>query len=203
MERGIAAEGGLYMLVAQAVRASEIFIGKEYPGAALEAVFNKIFSEKGNAVLIGMPASGKSTVGKILAEALGREFIDTDDMIVEKAGMPIKEIFEKFGEKYFRDLESECVKEASARSSVVIATGGGVPLRLENVKALRENGKIFFLDRPLENLIPTDSRPLASDREAIRKRYEERYDIYCRSCDERIDASSDAQSVAEKILEFF
>lgn len=203
IERGIHADGGLYMLVAQAVRASEIFLDKEYPKEALESVFRKIFCEKENVVLVGMPASGKSTVGKMLADSLGREFIDTDYMIVEKAGMPIKEIFEKYGEKYFRDLESECVKEASERSSVVIATGGGVPLRTENVKALRENGKIFFLDRPLENLIPTDSRPLASDREAIKKRYEERYDIYCKSCDERIDASRDAEAVREKILEFF
>lgn len=198
---GIAAEGGLYMLVAQAVRASEIFLDKIYPEEALENVFSKIFEEKENIVLTGMPASGKSTVGRILSEKLGRQMIDTDDMIVEEAKMPIKDIFEKFGEKYFRDLETKCVKEASARSSVIIATGGGVPLREENVKALKENGKLFFLDRPLELLIPTDSRPLSSNRAALEKRYNERYGIYCATCDVRVDASPNADLVAKKIIE--
>ena len=198
---GIAAEGGLYMLVAQAVRASEIFLDKIYPEEALENVFSKIFEEKENIVLTGMPASGKSTVGHILSEKLGRQMIDTDDMIVEEAKMPIKDIFEKFGEKYFRDLETKCVKEASARSSVIIATGGGVPLREENVKALKENGKLFFLDRPLELLIPTDSRPLSSNRAALEKRYNERYGIYCATCDVRVDASPNADLVAKKIIE--
>lgn len=197
----IPAEGGLYMLVAQAVRASEIFLDKKYPDGTLDRVFEKTYAEKENVVLIGMPASGKTTVGNLLSKALGREIIDTDDMIVEKAGMPITEIFKKYGEKYFRDLEAECVKEASAKSSAVIATGGGVPLREENVNALRQNGKLFFLDRPLEMLIPTDSRPLSSDRAALEKRYNERYGIYCKSCDIRIDASSDAGSVAKKIIE--
>ena len=198
---GIPCEGGLYMLVAQAVRASEIFLDKEYPHGTLDRVFEKIYREKENIVLVGMPASGKSTVGKILSEKLGREMIDTDDMIIEKAGMPITEIFGRMGEKYFRDLETECVKEASAKSSVIIATGGGVPLRAENVGALRLNGKIFFLDRPLEMLIPTDSRPLSSDRESLEKRYNERYGIYTECCDVKVDASQDAILVAEKIIE--
>jgi shikimate kinase len=115
--------------------------------------------------------------------------------------MPITEIFGRLGEKYFRDLETECVKEASAKSSVIIATGGGVPLRAENVGALRLNGKIFFLDRPLEILIPTDSRPLSSDRESLEKRYNERYGIYTECCDVKVDASQDAILVAEKIIE--
>lgn len=198
---GIPAEGGLYMLVAQAVRASEIFLDKEYPEDALDRVFNKIYGEKENIVLIGMPASGKSTVGSILAKQLCREFIDTDDMIIARAGMPITEIFAKFGEKHFRDLEEECVKEASARSSVIIATGGGVPLRESNVKALKQNGRLFFIDRPLESLVPTESRPLSSDRASIEKRYKERYGIYCESCDVKVDASCDANGVAKVIME--
>ena len=147
MAEAIPSEGGLYMLVAQAVRASEIFLGIEYPDGTLDRIFNKIYREKENIVLVGMPASGKSTVGRLLSEKLGCEIIDTDDMIVEKAGKPITDIFRDEGEKYFRDLECECVKEASARSSVIIATGGGVPLREENVKALKQNGKIFFINR--------------------------------------------------------
>ena len=203
MERGIPAEGGLYMLVAQAVRASEIFLDTTYPEDSTDRVFEKITKEKENVVLIGMPASGKSTVGAILAEKLSRDLIDTDDMIVERCGMPITEIFAKHGEKFFRDVEEECIKEAGASSSVIIATGGGVPLRDGNIRALKENGKVFFIDRPLESLVPTESRPLSSDKASIEKRYNERYAIYCESADVKIDASCDAEAVANKILEKF
>lgn len=199
-ERGIPAEGGLYMLVAQAVRASEIFLDTKYSDDSILNIYNKISSRKENIVIVGMPASGKSTVGKILAESLSRKLVDTDELIVKKAGMPITEIFAKYGEQYFRDLETEAVKEAAAMNSVVIATGGGAILREENVMALRQGGKLFFIDRPLEKLIPTSSRPLSSDREAITKRYNERYSIYCSVCDVKIDANDTPKAVAEKII---
>ncbi|MBQ8321787.1 MAG: shikimate dehydrogenase [Clostridia bacterium] len=199
-EHGIAAEGGLYMLVAQAVRASEIFLGTTYSEDTILDIYNKILGRKENIVLIGMPASGKSTVGAIIAECLDRDIVDTDNLIVEKAGMEITEIFSKYGEKHFRDLESEAVRVASARNSVVIATGGGAILREENVKALREGGRLFFIDRPLEKLIPTDSRPLSSDREAITRRYNERYGIYRAVADVIIDADATPGEVADKII---
>ncbi len=198
-ENNIPAEAGLYMLVAQAIKASEIFLGKEYPENLISEIYKKLRIEKENVVLIGMPASGKSTVGKILSENLGREFIDTDDLIVKKAGMEITDIFARFGEKYFRDLECEVIREVSLKNSVVIATGGGTVLRSENVKALKLGGKLFFIDRPLSKLIPTESRPLSSDRAAIEKRYSERYDIYLSSADVHIDADCEALEVAEKI----
>ena len=200
-ERGIAAEGGLYMLVAQAVRAAEIFLGESFPTGTLESVYERVLRSKENIVLIGMPASGKSTVGRILAEALGRELIDTDDVIVDEAGMEISEIFAKYGEAEFRDLESRAVREVSKRTMLVIATGGGAILREENVKALRENGRLFFLDRPLDMLIPTDSRPLASSIDAIKARHTERYPIYTRVADEIIDGSLSAEIVAQMIGE--
>ena len=200
---GIPSEGGLYMLVAQAVRASEIFLDKKYSEEEIERVYSKIKREKENIVLIGMPASGKSTVGRILAEKLGREFIDTDLLIEECAGMNIPTIFEKNGEKYFRDRESEAVFAASAKTSAIIATGGGAILRDENTAALKENGRVYFIDRPLDALIPTEDRPLCSDRESIKKRYEERYDKYIRASDVQIDADTDAVGVAERILEDF
>ena len=202
-ERGIAAEGGLYMLVAQAVRASEIFLDIEYPLGTVERVYSDVLKSKENIVLIGMPSSGKSTVGKILSDVLGRDFIDTDDLVTENAGMSIPNIFEKYGEKYFRNIESSAVLNASLISSRVIATGGGVPLREENVTALKQNGKIYFLDRSPELLTPTSDRPLSKDKAAIEERYRERYPIYSGKSDKKIDADGKTREVAEKILEDF
>ncbi len=200
-ERGIAAEGGLYMLVAQAVRASEIFLDTKYQSEVLERVYERVLKSKENIVLVGMPASGKSTVGKILAERLGRRLVDTDDVIVEQAGMPITEIFAKYGEAAFRNMETDAVREVSKTSSLIIATGGGAILRDENVRALRQNGRLYFLDRPLESLIPTDTRPLASNAEAIKQRYSERYSRYCEVADEVINCGVSADEVAEIIGE--
>lgn len=198
-KRGIAAEGGLYMLVAQAVRASEIFIDKKYSDTETERVFKKMMRDKENIILIGMPASGKTTVGGILAEKYGREIIDTDALIEERAGKPIPAIFEENGEAFFRSLESEIINEVSARTGVIISTGGGAVLNESNVESLKKNGKLYFIDRPLAALLPTSDRPLASTREAIEKRYAERYSIYTAAADVRIDADCDANSVAEKI----
>lgn len=199
-KRGIPAEGGLFMLVAQAVRASEIFLDTVYPTEVLESVYRKLQNQKENIVLIGMPGCGKSTVGKLLAERLGRELCDMDAMIVERAGKPISEIFATEGEQAFRDLESQVLSEQlSQRTGLIVSTGGGAILRDKNVNDLRRNGRLYFLDRPLCDLLPTDDRPLASSAEAIRKRYEERYDRYCAVADCRIPVRGDAASVAEEI----
>lgn len=202
-EKGISAEGGLFMLVAQAVRASEIFLNKEYPTEVLDEIFKEIRREKESIVLIGMPASGKSTVGSMVAERLERKFVDTDEMITERIKMPIKDFFTLYGEEKFRGIESDVIRELAGENSLVIATGGGAVLREENIFNLKHNGKIYFIDRPLEKLIPTDTRPLASDKASIEARYNERYSIYCKSCDVRIDADCDAEAVAQKILENF
>ena len=200
---GIPAEGGLYMLVAQAVRASEIFTDKSYPAGEIERVYGKLCREKENIVLIGMPASGKSTVGRILARELSRELIDTDKLISESAGMEIKDIFEKYGEEHFRALECEAVRRAAARTGCIIATGGGAILKDSNVEALSENGRLYFIDRPLPLLIPTASRPLSSDRAAIERRYAERYDRYRAVADVRVNGEPAAEIVAKTISEDF
>lgn len=199
LERGIAAEGGLYMLVSQAVRASEIFTDTVYPQGVLDSVYKNLLQGKENIVLTGMPASGKSTVGMLLAKDLGRELHDTDALIEERAGKTITEIFRERGEGYFRTLEAEVIKDVSKKVGIIISTGGGAVLRGENVNALRANGKIYFLDRPLSALMPTDDRPLASTKEAITKIYNERYGIYISSADTVIDADCDACAVTEKI----
>ena len=200
---GVKAQGGLYMLVAQAVYASEFFTGREYDKTLIEKIYNNLLREKNNIVLTGMPSSGKSTIGGILAEKMGRDFIDTDKMVERKMKMPIKKIFESYGEAYFRNLETEAVKEASKHSGAIIATGGGVVLKEENIKALKQNGKIFFIDRDVENLVPTSSRPTALDKNAILKRYEERYDIYKTTADVIIKNNSMPDSAVSKLLEVF
>ena len=203
LARGIAAEGGLYMLVAQGVRASEIFLDTKYPDGECDRVYRKILGDKENIVLIGMPASGKTTVGAILAALTGREVIDTDEEIVKASGRQIPEIFATDGEQIFRDMESAAVAEAAKKTQRIISTGGGAILRRENVYRLKQNGRVFFIDRPLDMLLPTADRPLSKTRDAIEKRYSERYGLYSSLCDVRIDADTSAENVAKAILKEF
>ena len=198
--KGIPAEGGLFMLVAQAVRASEIFFDTVYPDDTAERVYNKLLPSKENLVLIGMPASGKSTVGKLLAQRLGLLFFDMDELIVQRAQKTIPAIFEEVGECGFRDLESLVLREEFAqRNGIVISTGGGAILRDENVNMLRRNGRLYFLDRPLDDLLPTDDRPLSSTKEAIAARYRERYPRYMAVADVQIPVVGTPEQVVETI----
>lgn len=199
LKKGIKAEGGLYMLVAQAVKACEIFTDTTLPTNALEKTFKRILQDKENIVLVGMPASGKTTVGSIISTILDKPFIDTD-VLVESKGDKISEIFAKQGEKAFRDLETNAICEAGMQTRMVIATGGGAILRQSNVDVLKQNGKLYFIDRPLKDLIPTDDRPLSTTREAIEKRYNERYDIYKSVCDYHVKVDGTAEQVAQKII---
>ena len=198
-ELGIPACGGLYMLVVQAVLAYGHFFGREYNSALADRIYSELFSEKQNIVLIGMPGCGKTTIGKLIAQSCGKTFVDTDSMITGKTGMTVNDIFKKYGENEFRKLESEAVREASEKVGQVIATGGGAVLRSENVDALRMNGRIYFLDRPVDMLVPTQDRPLACSAEAIRKRYEERLPIYLSAADEVVSMTEDALQNAKSI----
>ena len=198
-ERGIPAEGGLYMLVAQAVRASEIFLDTTYPEGTTERVYEKILREKENIVLIGMPGSGKSTVAGLLGERLSREVCDTDELITKRCKKDVPAIFSEDGETYFRYIEAEIIKEVSALSGKIISTGGGAILRDDSVKALKMNGKVYFLDRPKEDLVPTEDRPLAKTREMIYKRYDERYAKYVGAADRIIKIDCPADEVARRI----
>ena len=182
-ERGIAAEGGLFMLAAQAVRAAELFRGTEYPADTAEKIYRELLREKENMVLIGMPGSGKSTVSAALQALTGRPAADTDLLIEQKAGKTIPEIFREDGEKAFRDLESEIVAEVSARGGQIIATGGGAVLRPENVRALKRNGRLILLERPAEELVPTADRPLADTQEKMDRLRREREPVYRAAAD--------------------
>lgn len=185
-KQGIPAESGLYMLVGQAIKAYEIFMGKTAPENLLDNIFNDVKSQKQNIVLIGMPGSGKTTIGQAVAKKLGRDFIDSDDEIKKIIKTEISDYFSQNGEENFRDVETEVIKDIAKSSGVVIATGGGAVLRQENIDALKMNGIIYFLDRPLSDIIPTSDRPTASSREAIEKRYNERYEIYKSLADKNI-----------------
>ena len=163
-ERGIKTEGGLYMLVMQAVVAVEHFLDTSIERDVADRVYASICSAKENIVLTGMPGSGKSTVGKLL-NIEGFELIDTDTEVEKRCGCPIRELIEAKGESYFRDLETEVIREVSSKGCRIISTGGGAILREENVRCLKRNGTLFFLNADLSRLQATDDRPLSDTQE--------------------------------------
>ncbi len=199
-KRGIRAEGGLYMLVAQAVKAAELFTDSSFDEGIVDRVYHKILKEKENIVLTGMPGSGKSTVGKLLSKQLSRPFFDSDREIEKKTGMEISQIFAQKGEKGFRDAEQEVIGElARNHTGCIIATGGGAILRDANVDALKQTGRIYFIDRAVEHLLPTPDRPLALTAEAILQRYEERIDRYRSTCDCAVVSDEVVEHTAQAI----
>ena len=198
-EKGITAVGGLYMLVSQAAYAVEKFIDSPVDAEKVEKIFRNLYKEKMNIILIGMPASGKTTVGKALAEKLSKSFVDTDDLIVEAAGKPIPEIFAQSGEKAFREIESNVIFEISKANKKIIATGGGAVLNKKNIDNLKGNGRVYFINRPLDMLVTTDDRPLSSNRSDLEKRYNERYSLYTEYADVIIDGSGTVEEVAQRI----
>lgn len=200
-KRGIKAAGGLYMLVAQAAYAAEKFVGKTVKSSVINDIYREVFSAKQNIVLVGMPGCGKTSTGKLVAESLGAEFLDTDAEIYKKTGRSPHEIITQDGENTFRNIESAVIKEISALQGKVISTGGGAVLRTENTELLRENGRIYFLDRALEELHISEDRPLSSTRESLEKRYNERYGIYTSCADCIIKAVDGKQKNANAILE--
>lgn len=196
---GAKGRGGLYMLVAQAVYASALFLDKTADESVIDKTYARILKEKRNIVLCGMPSSGKTTVGKEIAKVFGKKFIDTDDVVVEKRNESISDIFEKYGEGEFRQEERLAIEELSKENGLVIATGGGAVLDENNVRALRRNGVILFLDRSLENLVATSDRPLSSDTEKLKNLFEKRYDVYKSCADAVIPADGEIADVVEKI----
>ena len=197
--RGIKADGGLYMLVAQAVYASALFLGKDADDKKTEDVYRRILNEKRNVFLIGMPSSGKSSVGKKLAELTGKEFADTDTMLTDRFGRTISDFISENGEKPFRDEESAVIGQAAEKRGYIIATGGGAVLREENVRAMKKNGTVVFLDRDPALLTATKDRPLSSTREALEKLYEERYPIYKKAADMTVPSDRSVGEVAEDV----
>lgn len=181
-KKGAKAEGGLYMLVMQAVVAVERFLDTKIPKETADAVFASVLASKENIVLTGMPGCGKSTVGKSL-KLEGFEFIDTDTEIEKRCGCTIKELISTRGEQAFRDLESEVIRDVSSAGCRIISTGGGAILREENIKCLKRNGKLYFLNAALQRLRATDDRPLSDTDEKLAALYAQRMGIYQSTAD--------------------
>lgn len=197
-QRGIKAEGGLYMLVMQAVVAVERFLDVSIAKETADRVFASIYASKENIVLTGMPGSGKSTVGRLL-DADGFTFVDTDAEVEKKCGCSIRELIADKGEACFRDLETAVIREVCAVSGRIIATGGGSILREENVRCLRQNGKLFFLNADPSRLQATESRPLSDTEEKLKRLYAERMPIYQKTADAIVPDLETPQAEAEYI----
>ncbi len=159
-KRGIVAENGLWMLVAQAKEASEYFTGSSLPDMLTASIHSSLSRQMQNIILIGMPGCGKTTIGKLLAEASGKRFVDADEETVRLAGKSIPEIFAEDGEVAFRQWETAVLKELGKSSGLVIATGGGCVTQERNYPLLRQNGTLIWLRRNVD-LLPTDGRPLS------------------------------------------
>lgn len=196
--RGLIAENGLYMLVAQAWESACMFTGTNIPKDRITKIYNELRNSMENIVLIGMPGCGKSTVGKLLAKRTGKALVDADEEIVKLAGCSIPEIFATRGEATFRELETKVLAELGRRSGLIIATGGGCVTRQENYPLLHQNGQIFWLQRDISSL-PTDGRPLSKSN-SLEIMYQKRKPLYESFADVIIDNNTSAETAAENIL---
>ena len=187
--RGIPACGGLSMLVAQAEKSSELFQHRVIDDEEIDAAIYDIRSELLNVVLIGMPGAGKTFLGRRIAEREHRKFIDLDDLIVEREGMSIPEIFRTKGEDYFRNVETEVLRETCKMSGVVIACGGGIVKRKQNYNRAKQNSRIIWVKRDLDKL-DTEGRPI-SQTKSVEEIYEARKDLYEAWSDYFIDNNQD------------
>ena len=197
-KRGLVAENGLWMLVAQAKESAEWFLGEKIPDDKIQQIHSILQKQMENIILIGMPGCGKSTIGRILAERLNRKFIDADREIERISGITIPEIFASSGEEGFRKIETEVLSQIAKESGYVIATGGGCVMKAENYALLHQNGRIFWLQRDLECLA-TDGRPL-SQAGKLNEMYQIRKPIYEAFADYIVDNNGNTDNTVSAIL---
>ena len=179
------AVGGLEMLVAQAVYAAEYFLDRKFDDAPAEirAITAQLRKEQLNVALIGMPSCGKTTIGRALADRLGKRFVDLDEEIVRAAGRSIPDLFAAEGEDGFRAREAEQTARFAREGRQVLSCGGGVVKRPENLRALRQNGVVLFIDRPLDALTVGGGRPLSTSAEALKTMEAQRRPLYLAAAD--------------------
>ena len=197
-KRGLVTMNGLLMLVAQAKEASEWFMETVIEDQIIAAIHRKLQLQMENIILIGMPGSGKSTVGKLLAEKCGKQFMDADEALVSQSGRAIRDIFAQDGEPLFRELETNVLATLGRQSGLVLATGGGCVTQRRNYPLLHQNGTIFCLQRNLDQL-PVDGRPL-SQATRIEEMYKIRKPLYECFADHVIDNNSSPEAAVDQIL---
>lgn len=196
--RGLVAENGLWMLVAQAKESAEWFTGSSISDEVIASIHRELRLEMENIILIGMPGSGKTTIGKLLASKLHKQFADADQVLSENASTSIPEIFATEGESGFRIRETQTLQELGKQSALVLATGGGCVTREENYPLLHQNGTIFCLNRDISRL-PTDGRPL-SQAGKLEQMYQVRKPLYERFADYQICNNGNPEETAAQIL---
>lgn len=196
---GIPRENGLWMLVAQAKEAAEVFTGGKISDEVIEKIYRELSHQMKNIVLIGMPGCGKSTIGTLLAEKLGRTLADADEKIISLAGKSIPDIFAQDGEPTFRDWETKALTELGKQSGLVIATGGGCVTQKRNYPLLHQNGYLVWLERDC-SVLPTDGRPLSQAND-LGKMYAARKPLYEAFADIRLENTSTPEEAAQKILD--
>ena len=195
---GLKTENGLWMLVAQAKESAEWFSGQSIDNECIGTIHKTLRTQMENIILIGMPGSGKSTIGPLLAQQMHMDFVDADDAITEYAGKSIPEIFAQSGEKGFRAMETKVLSELGKESGLVIATGGGCVTRDENYPLLHQNGTVFWLQRDLQKL-PTEGRPLSQPGK-LYEMYETRKPIYKHFSDHTVDNNSSLTDTVNTII---
>ena len=198
--RQIRAAGGLYMLVAQAARAAELFTGDCNMMQKNEKAYCSILKNKQNIVLVGMPGSGKSTLGRMLAKKTGKAFYDSDSEIEKQTGMCIPDYFSKYGEDGFRAIETDVIKRLSLLGGIVIATGGGAVIRSENIDSLAKNGIIVYLDRQISDIKITSNRPLTRSVDDLKNKYYERHEMYEKSADITVMVKGSEKSTLSTLI---